>query len=201
MKNQWKSACYGMLMISILSPFYSTFHVSTAVREASSPLVYNNAPERRTLSSLAARRSGGTTRVKFSFNEQTKSDATVIVLSSYIPTHPSIQMINRTIASVQSMIHGLNDPKIIITVDGLPLTKPHRRRWAKVENIILVEEKIDKVEKYTDTCESISIMIHLLRFCPMPSIYILIITSRMHWIMSIRNMFTLFNMILNSFDK
>lgn len=158
MKNQWKSALYGMLMMSILSPFYSTFHLSTAVREASSPLV-NKAPERRTI--LAARRSGGTTRVKSSFNEQTKSDATVIVLSSYIPTHPSIHMINRTIASVRSMIHGLHDPKIIITVDGIPLTKPHRRRRRakgspvqfiyQVENITLVEEKIDKVEKYTDT--------------------------------------------------
>jgi len=52
------------------------------------------------------------------------SDTTIIILSSLIPTHPSIHLINKTFNSLSPMLLGLpiNTPKLI-SVDGLPSKK------------------------------------------------------------------------------
>ncbi|GFH44647.1 hypothetical protein CTEN210_01121 [Chaetoceros tenuissimus] len=135
-------------MISFVLSFYSQF-VSTAgvvkTSKDASFVIPRLADKKRQL--LQEEPKGP----KSYFNEQTKSDATVIVLSSLIPTHPSIHMINRTITSVRSKIHGLHGPKIIITVDGLPLRSTRRRKRNPVEDINQFEENIDRIEKYTDT--------------------------------------------------
>jgi hypothetical protein len=57
-------------------------------------------------------------------SQKTPPDTTIIILSSLIPTHPSIQIINETFSSVIEMLDGLpsNSP-ILISVDGLPEQK------------------------------------------------------------------------------
>mmetsp|Transcript_6421 Transcript_6421/g.9408 ORF Transcript_6421/g.9408 Transcript_6421/m.9408 type:complete len:132 (-) Transcript_6421:642-1037(-) len=51
-------------------------------------------------------------------------DTSIIILSSLIPTHPSIKMINDTFNSLSMMLDGIpfNTP-IHISVDGLPIEK------------------------------------------------------------------------------
>ena len=64
-------------------------------------------------------------------------DSTVIILSSLIPTHPSVFMINKTITSIRKMIIGVKNPKIIITIDGIPINK-------------ITDENIGRLHDYTN---------------------------------------------------
>ena len=149
MKNQLKSVLYGVLMISFVLSLHSQFIstggavVDKSSKDASFVIQHQLADKKR---KLLQEEPGP----KSYLNEQTNSDATVIVLSSLIPTHPSIHMINRTITSVRTMIHGLHDPKIIITVDGLPLRSTRKRKRNPDQDITQFEENIDRIEKYTD---------------------------------------------------
>ena len=59
------------------------------------------------------------------YNEaQQQPDTSIIILSSLIPTHPSIRIINETFNSLSEMLIGLppNTP-IFISIDGLPWDK------------------------------------------------------------------------------
>ncbi|GFH47652.1 hypothetical protein CTEN210_04127 [Chaetoceros tenuissimus] len=62
------------------------------------------------------------------------NNATIIVLSSLIPTHPSIYMIEKTITSIRNMIQGLSNPKIIISIDGLPPEKQINENFDRLQN-------------------------------------------------------------------
>ena len=56
--------------------------------------------------------------------QDTPPDTSVIILSSLIPTHPSISMINQTFVSIREMLDGLqHNTPIFISVDGLPQPK------------------------------------------------------------------------------
>jgi hypothetical protein len=82
-------------------------------------------------------------------------NCTVIVLSSLIPTHPSVFMINKTITSVQKMIHGLRNPQIIISIDGLPMKK------RTDENIDRLHEYTKELRRLYDKDQSVMLLPHI----------------------------------------
>lgn len=60
----------------------------------------------------------------------------VIITSSLIPTHPSIDMVNQTIQSLQVHLRGLNlsETPIFVTVDGLPPNSNNFDNWKRLKD-------------------------------------------------------------------
>jgi len=87
---------------------------------------------------------------------KTKIDTSIIIISSLIPTHPSIKMINDTFNSLSIMLNGLPpDTPIFISIDGLI-----KEKYQSSENVNRLQGYLERLRLRFRDYPHVSILNH-----------------------------------------